>query len=68
VRSRSPLFNHLSSGPQVCAGRELLLFIARAVIATILRGGRSTLTRPRLVPSRPLPYAYNYFDIEIARR
>ena len=61
----SPLFNHLSSGPQVCAGIDLLLFIAKAVIATILAGGRYRLERPPLDPARPLPYAYNYFDLRL---
>jgi hypothetical protein len=61
----SPLFNHLSSGPQVCAGIDLLLFIAKAVIATILAGGRYRLVQPVLDPTRPLPYAYNYFDLRL---
>ena len=47
----SPLFNHLSSGPQVCAGTDLLLFIGRAVAATILAEGHYTLRQPRLDPS-----------------
>ena len=64
----SPPFNHLSSGSQVCAGIDLLLFIARAVIATMLSSGRYVLVKPALDPSRPLPYAYNYFDIRFARR
>ena len=62
----SPLFNHLSSGPQVCAGVDLLLFIAKAVIATILHGRRYSLVKPKLDPNRPLPYAYNYFDVQLA--
>ena len=28
------LFNHLSSGPQICAGVDVLLFMAKSVIAT----------------------------------
>jgi cytochrome P450 len=64
----SPLFNHLSSGPQVCAGIDLLSFIGRAVIATILSNSRYALVKPKLDPSRPMPYAYNYFDLRFARR
>ena len=62
----SPLFNHLSSGPQVCAGVDLLSFIASAAIATILASGRYRLLGPPLDPARPLPYAYNYFDVRLA--
>jgi hypothetical protein len=29
-------FNHLSNGTQVCAGKSLALFIAKAAIATLL--------------------------------
>jgi cytochrome P450 len=61
-----PLFNHLSSGPQVCAGIDLLLFIAKAVVARILDGRRYRLVKPALDPSRPMPYAYNYFAVEFA--
>jgi hypothetical protein len=38
------------------------------VIATMLSSGRYVLIKPALDPSRPLPYAYNYFDIRFARR
>ena len=63
--SPSPLFNHLSSGPQVCAGRDVLLFMAKAVVATMLRDARYTLVSPDLDPSRPLPHAFNAFDVEL---
>ena len=63
--SPSPVFNHLSSGPQVCAGQDLLLFIAKAVIATLLRDARYTLVSPRLDPSRPLPHTFNAFNAEL---
>jgi cytochrome P450 len=59
----SPLFNHLSSGPQVCAGLDLLLFIGKAVLALLLGKDRYALVGPPLDPDRPLPYAYNYFDV-----
>ena len=60
----NPLFNHLSSGPQVCAGKDLLSFIARAVIATALSTNRYSLSKPALDPNRPMPHAYNYFEVE----
>lgn len=64
----SRLFNHLSSGPQICAGVNLLLFVGKAVVATILGQGRYVLLEPPLDPARPLPYAYNVFDIRLRRR
>ena len=64
----SPLFNHLSSGPQVCAGVNLLLFIGKAVIATMLGQGRYVLLEPALDPTRPMPYVYNVFDVRVRRR
>ncbi|RNC68077.1 MAG: cytochrome P450 [Desulfuromonadales bacterium] len=60
-------FNHLSNGPQGCAGKELALFIAKAVIATVLTGQRTSLERPPLDPSRPLPYLYNHFQVRLRR-
>jgi cytochrome P450 len=60
----SPLFNHLSSGPQLCAGIDLLLFLGKAVLAILLRTRRYALLGPPLEPNRPIPYAYNHFDIQ----
>jgi cytochrome P450 len=59
----NPLFNHLSSGRQVCAGKDLALFLAKAVLATLLARGRLALVGPRLDPNRPLPYAFDYFRV-----
>jgi cytochrome P450 len=64
----SPMFNHLSSGPQVCAGVNLLLFIGKAVIATMLANARYVLLEPDLDPASPMPYAFNYFDARFGRR
>ena len=64
----SRLFNHLSSGPQVCAGVNLLLFIGKAVVATMLGQGRYVLLEPPLDPDRPLPHAFNVFDVRLRRR
>jgi cytochrome P450 len=54
-------FNHLSNGTQVCAGKSLALFIAKAVIATLLLRGRYVLRKPRLNSGRPLPFQYDDF-------
>lgn len=62
------LFNHLSNGTQVCAGKELALFIAKAVLSGLLAGQRYALIRPTLDPSRPLPYLYNHFHIRLQRK
>jgi cytochrome P450 len=60
-------FNHLSHGPQVCAGVNLLLFAAKAFLATLLAQDRMRLVRPTLDPLAPMPHAFNYFDLAIAR-
>ncbi|WP_437630069.1 cytochrome P450 [Sorangium sp. So ce854] len=57
---REPLFNHLGGGAQTCAGKDLLLFLARATLATLLSRRRYTLVRPALDPARPIPHAFNY--------
>lgn len=57
-------FNHFSNGPQGCAGKELALFIAKAVLATLLSTYQYTLERPPLDPSKPLPYMYNNFHLQ----
>jgi cytochrome P450 len=62
-----PLFNHLSNGPQVCAGKALALFVAKAVLSRLLERHRYTLSRPSLDPSRPLPYAFDYFRVRLKR-
>ena len=57
-------FNHLSNGVQICAGKHLALFIGKAVLAALLLTGRYRLNRPGLNPNRPIPYAYNEFQVE----
>jgi cytochrome P450 len=54
-------FNHLSNGTQVCAGKSLALFIAKAVLAGLLVRGRYVLRRPRLNMLKPLPFQYDEF-------
>lgn len=61
-------FNHLSNGPQVCAGKELLLFLGKATLASLLATTRYRLERPFLAPTRPLPYAFDHFRIKLRRQ
>jgi cytochrome P450 len=56
---------HLSGGPQVCAGKDLALFIAKAVLAALMQKGRYTLERPKLDPSKPLPAMFNHFRLSV---
>jgi cytochrome P450 len=61
-------FNHLSGGPQVCAGKDLALFIAKTVVATLLREGRYTLARPRLDPTQPMPGMFSPFRVVLRKQ
>ena len=61
-------FNHLSNGPQGCAGKELALFLAKAVIASLFTEQIYGLEGPPLDPSRPLPYLYNHYRVRLKRR
>jgi cytochrome P450 len=54
-------FNHLSNGTQVCAGKNLALFIAKAVIARLLGRGHYRLHKPKLNSGKPLPFQYDDF-------
>jgi cytochrome P450 len=66
--SPSPLFNHLSGGPQRCAGQDLALFLAKAVLATLLESSDVRLDRPHLDPQSDLPRAFNYFAVRFRWR
>jgi len=55
-------FQHFSSGPQGCAGVHIAVFLAKAVIATLLRR-RYALLGPALDAGKPLPHGYNYFQV-----
>jgi cytochrome P450 len=57
------LYNHLSSGTQICAGYNLAVFLSQAVLATVLSQRRLALVHPKLSPDRPLPQALDYFSI-----
>lgn len=61
-------FNHLSGGPQVCAGKDLALFIAKTVVATLLRESRYTLARPSLDSTRPMPAMFNPFRVVLRKQ
>ena len=52
----------------MCAGVNLLLLIGKAVLATMLSQGRYVLLEPPLDPERPMPYAFNVFDLRLRRR
>jgi cytochrome P450 len=54
-------FNHLSNGTQVCAGKNLALFVGTAVLAALLKPRSYKLVKPRLVANQPMPHAFNYF-------
>jgi cytochrome P450 len=61
-------FNHLSSGTQVCAGKDLALFISKSVLATLLHKGKYALERPHLNPRKPVPSMYNHFRLVFRRK
>ena len=60
-------FNHLSNGTQACAGKDLALFIAKSVLATLLVGYRYVTESPSLRAQAPLPYAFDHFDVRFHR-
>ena len=49
------MFNHFSNGPQGCVGENLALFIAKAVLASLLSSGHYELRKPALAHSAPSP-------------
>lgn len=55
-------FNHLGGGKQVCAGKRLALFLAKAVLAEVLTKARIAVECPRLAPGAPLPEAFDWFS------
>ena len=60
-------FNHLSNGPQGCAGRDVALFISKAFVARLLDAAPYKLEGPPLDAARPLPHMYNYFKVKLVR-
>ena len=58
----NPQFNHLSNGRQVCAGKNLALFLGTAVLANLILR-RYALMSPRIDPGLPVPPTFNYFRL-----
>lgn len=54
-------FNHMSHGPQICAGKELALFVACAFLATLLNERTIALQSPLISPLRPVPETFDPF-------
>jgi cytochrome P450 len=61
-------FNHFSNGTQVCAAKDLALFIAKAVLAILLHEHQYVLKQPRLEPAQRIRHGYNYFKLVWERR
>jgi cytochrome P450 len=59
-------FNHFSHGPQGCPGVALSLLVGRTMLATVLGARAVTLLDPALDPSKPMPYALDYFALRFA--
>jgi cytochrome P450 len=62
-------FNHFSSGPQGCPGRNLALLVGTAVLAQVLRGWPAVVATDGadgLSPDAPLPYALNPYALRFA--
>ena len=53
-------FNALSNGPQACAGREIVYFVGKAVLARIFRAHEWTLTGPELRGGARVPHALDH--------
>ena len=61
-------FTHFGGGPQYCAGKNLAMWIGKAVLATLLKKTEFALKRPRLTQNEPMPHALNYFRTEFTCR
>ena len=61
-------FNHFSRGPQGCPGAGLALFLAKAVLATLLRRREVELVSPSLDPERSLPHMLDFFGLRFDLR
>jgi cytochrome P450 len=58
-------FNHMSHGPQACAGRNLALFLGKAMLSTVLDRVECRLVTPALDPTRPLPHAFDPYRLNV---
>ena len=59
--------NHLSNGAQVCAGKNLVLFLAKAVLGHMLREHQFALVNPQINLEKPLPYRFNHFSVVLEK-
>lgn len=66
TRRSDAQFNHLSNGKQVCAGRNLALFLGTAALAQLISRGY-VLVSPGIDLLRPIPATYNYFRLRFNR-
>jgi hypothetical protein len=53
-------FNSMSNGPQACAGRELALFLGKAVLGRLFERHGWRLRRPTLDSRAPIPQAFDH--------
>lgn len=53
-------FNHLSNGPQACAGRDLVLLLGKAVLGRLFRAGPWRLASPSLTAGARVPHAFDH--------
>jgi cytochrome P450 len=67
-RSSNYLYNHLSNGTQVCAGKDLALFLAKAILAELLSKDTFVLRYPTLPKDGPIPCAFDAFRAVFDRR
>lgn len=58
-------FNFMSHGPQGCPGYGLSVFLGQAVMATLISGGKLSLTGASLDPGKPLPYSLDLFGFQV---
>lgn len=61
-------FNHLSNGPQVCAGADLAVFLGVAVLARLLSASRFALAAPSVPAAGPLPFMFDHFTLRLEAR
>ena len=62
----NPQFNHLSNGKQICAGKNLALFLGTAALARLVSRGY-VLESPGIDLEQPIPPAFNYFRLRFDR-
>lgn len=63
---RDPRFNHLSNGPQGCAGWGLVHLLGRAVLAHVVRDHDLELRAPFLPDTGPMPTTIDPFAVRVS--